>query len=182
MNKNSLNVITSSEKDDWATPQFLFDYLNQPNLYGKFTLDPASAEWNKKCEHHFTKKQNGLLQSWKGHKVFINPPYTKNQAILWIKKAYEESKQEDTSVTMLLPARTSNNWFHDYCVKARDIIFIKNRIVFEDLNGNKNGAPFPSMIVHFDGTENAVVRLSDNCGSLKLLSNKFYVLDQKTIK
>jgi len=46
----------------------------------------------------------------------------------------------------LLPARTDTKWFHDYCLKANEIRFIKGRLKFGDA---KNSAPFPSMIVVF---------------------------------
>lgn len=40
----------TSNKDDWETPQALFDQLNEEF---HFTLDAASNDQNAKCEHHF---------------------------------------------------------------------------------------------------------------------------------
>lgn len=40
----------TSNKDDWETPQKLFDQLNEEF---HFTLDAASSDQNAKCEHHY---------------------------------------------------------------------------------------------------------------------------------
>jgi site-specific DNA-methyltransferase (adenine-specific) len=73
----------SSKKDDWETPQAFFNELNKEF---HFTLDPCSTHENAKCEKHYTKAENGLLQSWTGETVFCNPPYGREQA-QWIEKA-----------------------------------------------------------------------------------------------
>lgn len=41
----------TSNKDDWETPQSLFDQLDEEF---HFTLDAASNDQNAKCEHHYT--------------------------------------------------------------------------------------------------------------------------------
>lgn len=81
-----------------------------------------------------------------GCRVFCNPPYGR-QIYDWVKKAYDESRKPDTTVVMLIPARTDTRYFHEFIYhKAKEIRFIKGRLKF----GNaKNAAPFPSMIVIF---------------------------------
>ena len=56
-------VMFSSKTDQWATPQHIFDMLN--NEFD-FTLDPCADENNHKCDKYFTKNENGLLQDWGG--------------------------------------------------------------------------------------------------------------------
>ncbi len=56
-------ALFSSAKEDWATPQDFFDKLNEE--FG-FDLDPCASEENHKCEHYFTKQENGLLKDWGG--------------------------------------------------------------------------------------------------------------------
>lgn len=55
----------SSKSVEWATPTALFDELNKEF---HFDLDPCSTHENAKCEHHFTKEEDGLKQSWGGTK------------------------------------------------------------------------------------------------------------------
>jgi hypothetical protein len=88
----------------------------------------------------------GFTQPWHGC-VWCNPPYGRTIGY-WVQKAYLESLNGVKTV-MLLPARTDTKWFHDYCVKGR-IEFLKGRLKF----GNaKYNAPFPSMIVIFEGVK-----------------------------
>lgn len=134
-------VMFSSAKDDWETPQDLFDKWD--NVFA-FDLDAASSDTNAKCKRHFTVSDDGLSQDWGGCRVWLNPPYGR-QIGKWVRKAYEEAQKPNTSVVCLLPARTDTAWFHDYCTRGR-ITFIRGRLKF---GGCQNSAPFPSMIVVF---------------------------------
>lgn len=141
------NGMYSSKTDEWATPEWLFEMLNEEF---EFTLDPCSTDENAKCKKHYTKVDDGLSKSWDGERVFCNPPYGR-QISRWVRKAcYSRAL-----TVMLLPARTDTAWFHDYiyenpCVKVR---FLRGRIKF--VGGNSN-APFPSMVVIFDGITDEV--------------------------
>ena len=136
----------SSNKDDWETPQELFDELNARY---NFTLDPCSNGFNAKCKKFYTASDNGLIKSWKGEVVFCNPPYGRSLKH-WVKKCYEESKE--CFVCLLIPARTDTTYFHDYIYRKDgvEIDFIKGRLKFEVNGIKKDPAPFPSMLVYFD--------------------------------
>lgn len=130
----------SSEKDDWETPQDLFDELDEEF---HFTLDAASSDLNAKCEKHYTIEDDGLSQSWEGNNVFLNPPYGRTMKD-WMKKAYEESQEKNTTVVALVPARTDTAWFHDYVYGKAELRFLRGRLKF---GGCENSAPFPSLVV-----------------------------------
>lgn len=137
------DVMFSSKTDLWETPQSFYDELNKEF---QFTLDPCATPENAKCEMFFTKEMDGLTMNWEGNRVFCNPPYGKEIG-KWVKKAYEESKKSNTTVVMLIPARTDTAYFHDYIYhKAKEIRFVKGRLKFGQ---SKNAAPFPSMVVVF---------------------------------
>lgn len=145
----------STGKDDWGTPQKLFDVLNKEF---HFTLDPCANKNNYKCAKYYTKEQDGLAQSWIGETVFCNPPYsrkTKSNAgqIAWVEKCYKEA-QKGCTVVMLIPARTDTIMFHDFILGKAEIRFIKGRLNFEiDGKKSKDPAPFPSMLVVFRGNK-----------------------------
>ena len=89
------SVHFSTGKDDWGTPQDLFDALNEEF---NFTLDPCADNNNHKCAKYYTIEQDGLAQSWAGETVFCNPPYsrkTKTNAgqIAWVQKFYKEAPE-----------------------------------------------------------------------------------------
>lgn len=135
-----MNVHFSGIKDDWATPQDLFDKLD--NEFD-FTLDPCASEENAKCVNFYTAEQDGLTKDWKGERVFCNPPYNRYQIKKWVEKM---SNSDAEVVVGLLPARTNTSWFHDFVWNKAEIRFIRGKITF---GGYKWQAPFPSMIVVF---------------------------------
>lgn len=134
----------SSKSDSWSTPQKLFDDLNDEF---HFTLDPCSDGKNNKCEKFFTKIDDGLSQDWRGHTVFMNPPYGR-EIKKWMKKAKTESENGAT-VVCLVPSRTDTAWWHDNVI-MHEVRFIRGRLKF---NGHKNNAPFPSAIVVMRGVK-----------------------------
>jgi len=133
----------SSKSDEWETPQDLFDRLDAEF---HFTLDPCATLENTKCEKYYTRKDNGLLQDWANHTVFVNPPYGRKIG-KWVKKSFCEALDHGIIVVMLIPARTDTRYWHKYVMKANEIRFIKGRLYFGD--GTKR-APFPSTVVIFD--------------------------------
>lgn len=148
MNKTTIEAMTSSGKDDWETPAWLFDQLNDEF---HFTLDPCCTHKTAKCHKHYTPEENGLLQDWGGEIVFCNPPYSRKTRtnpgqIAWVQKCAAEAKKPGTVVVALLPARTDTELFHSYIYGKAEIRFLKGRVSFLD-NGKEAGKPlFGSMI------------------------------------
>ena len=132
----------SSNRDDWETPQDLFDNLDKE--FG-FVIDAAASPENAKTDVYFTKEDDGLVQNWT-ETTWLNPPYGRVIS-KWLKKAYEESIKNRITVVVLMAARTDTKYFHDYVMKASEIWFVKGRLRFV---GAPTAAPFPSMIVVFD--------------------------------
>lgn len=114
----------TSNKDDWETPQSLFDQLDEEF---HFTLDAASNDQNAKCEHHYTVENSGLEHSWEGETVFCNPPYGRNIGD-WIRKASQEASKPDTLVVLLVPARTDTRWFQNHILHRAEVRFLPGRL------------------------------------------------------
>ena len=53
------SVHFSTGKDDWGTPQDLFDALNKEF---NFTLDPCADDKNHKCDKYYTIEQDCKCQ------------------------------------------------------------------------------------------------------------------------
>lgn len=88
----------------------------------------------------------GSTRTGGGNTVFCNPPYGRQSTSEWIKKCAEEGKKPNTTVVMLIPARTDTKAFHKYIYGKAEIRFIKGRLKF---GNSTNSAPFPSMVVIF---------------------------------
>jgi phage N-6-adenine-methyltransferase len=139
--KHSLAVMSSSVDMTWATPAEWFKYLN---LEFKFTLDPCALPQTAKCERYFTPDVDGLTQSWADERVFMNPPYGRDLP-KWMRKAYEEARDNGALVVCLVPARVDTEWWHRYAAKG-EVRFPIGRLKFE---GADNSAPFPVAIIIF---------------------------------
>ena len=66
MNTATIKAMTSTGKDDWETPAWLF---NQLNAEFHFTLDPCCTHETAKCPKHYTPEENGLIQDWGGGRL-----------------------------------------------------------------------------------------------------------------
>lgn len=143
----NLDVMFSSKSNEWATPQDLFDKLN--NKY-HFTLDPCSTIENHKCEKFYTIEDDGLIKDWSNDIVFVNPPYDR-ELYKWVKKCYEESLK-GTKIVLLIPSRTDTKYFHEFLYNKNNvkIEFIKGRLKF---GNSHNSAPFPSLLAYFNIVE-----------------------------
>lgn len=131
----------TSNTAEWATPRAFFEALDKEF---HFTLDPCATAENAKCAKFYTKETDGLAQSWRGERVFCNPPYGREIG-KWVKKAYDETMRGGgTLVVLLIPARTDTRYFHEYIYNQHEIRFIRGRLHF---NESAAGAPFPSMVV-----------------------------------
>lgn len=140
------NALYSSNRDDWATPQDFYDRLNEEF---HFTLDPCASPATAKCAKYYTAEDNGLAQDWGGETVFCNPPYGRD-IWQWCRKCRDEARKPNTTVVMLVHARTDTRWFHDFVYGFAELRFVRGRLKF---GGSKNSAPFPSMIAIFKNTE-----------------------------
>jgi hypothetical protein len=124
-------VIFSSQSDHWYTPESVYKALDDEF---KFTFDPCPLQ----------STVDGSKIEWNG-RVYCNPPYSKIDEFLK-RGLYHLANGECELLVYLIPSRTDTKWFHEYCLKAEEIRFIKGRLKF---GGSKNSAPFPSMLVIF---------------------------------
>lgn len=134
------DLMFSSQKDSWETPQ---DFFNKLDALFKFEIDVCATVENAKCGRFFSPEMNGLEQDWKGV-CWMNPPYGR-KINRWIEKAYRSAQENGATVVCLLPASVDTKWWHDYCAKG-EVFFLKGRLKF---GGSKSSAPFPSAVVVF---------------------------------
>lgn len=138
---------TENSKDNWETPQYFFEILHQEF---QFTLDPCASDENHKCEKYFTKEMDGLKLSWKGEKIFCNPPYKEKEK--FILKAFEETKNGCVLAALLIPDTTDTKIWHSVIFPfADEIRFVNGRIQFLDSVSKKPipGNPRGSAVVIF---------------------------------
>jgi site-specific DNA-methyltransferase (adenine-specific) len=140
----------TSLDDTWTTPRDFFDKLNAEFNFG---LDAAALQNSTLVpdnwygpDHPDPAARDALRIDWnhnsRGRPIWLNPPY--GRVIKdWMRKANEVASGGGT-VVCLVPARTDTAWWHDYCINAYEIRYIRGRLKF---GGQKNSAPFPSAVV-----------------------------------
>lgn len=100
--------------DDRALPTAKFAQLDRRF---QFTVDVAASPENAKCKRFYTEQNSGLTASWKGERVYCNPPFS--NIAPWVRKAWAEGKAE--LVVMVLPAnRTEQRWWQELIEPFRD--------------------------------------------------------------
>jgi len=130
-------TLFSSNSDEWETPQYFFDVLNEEF---DFKYDLAANKSNAKCEQYIDDAFNFDFSRCVSY--FCNPPYSK------CKEFVELVLDRNINCVMLLPSRTDTKWFHEFIYNKPnvEIRFIKGRLKF---SGAKFNAPFPSMLAIF---------------------------------
>lgn len=125
----SFQGTTFAGKDEWLTPPAIIKAL------GSFDLDPCAPvtrPWNT-AANHYTVEDDGLKQPWFG-RVFCNPPYG-NTAGKFLAKCADHG-----NAIGLVFARLETNWFfQNVWDRADAIFFIKGRLSFHHVTGEKGG-------------------------------------------
>ena len=99
------------------TPLSLFGPLDEKY---HFTLDAAANAQNALCERWYGPGsplgEDGLAGSWRGERVFCNPPFSNIE--LWVAKAWASGAE---LVVMVCPVtRTGRDWWHELIEPYRD--------------------------------------------------------------
>ena len=135
----ALAAMLVSDRQDWCTPRDFFDRLDAEF---SFTIDACASDANALLPRYWTIRENALWQSWKGERVFCNPPYGPHQRD-FIRKAATAGAE---LVVLLIPARVDTAIWHDLIFPNAEVRFVRGRLKF---SGASNAAPFPSAVVIF---------------------------------
>lgn len=134
----------SSKTYKHRTPIGLFQELDAEF---HFNFDPARppivGDYN---ENALTKRW--IIKSKKKLRVFLNPPYDRKLMQRFIKKAYQEFKEDRIElVVFLLPLRATALKFLVKLHEKTEFRLLERRLIFGDA---KDGAPFDSVIAIFN--------------------------------
>jgi phage N-6-adenine-methyltransferase len=130
---------------EWGTPKKYV--LPLADAIDGFDLDPASgAEPTQYADTRYTEEDDGMAKEWYGN-VWLNPPYGRKENPKWAKKTYREVPNT-RSITALVPASTSENWWQMYYSEADIFCFIDGRIQF--LGAGDIAASFGNVICVFN--------------------------------
>ena len=147
-----MSVHFMSDKQDWATPPAMVEWLVENQVIEQPTFDVAASPHNAKAPEYFTEQDNALIQDWPAGILWCNPPFG-NELPKFIQKALDELWRlpPDTRIWFFVPARLCTGWFHDLVWPNADVIyFLKGRVNFlEHGQDTRANAPFPNMMFSF---------------------------------
>lgn len=151
---------SDGEPNERFTPRALIADLHR---FNQFTVDAASNPKSPAARvigRFWTKEDDGLEESWRGERVFVNPPFDACEE--WVEKASREFAAGCELIVMLLPAvRTEQSFWQDWIEPFRDqpgspirTKFLRGRTSFgypNDPEGEHSGSPeFGCVLVTWD--------------------------------
>lgn len=130
MTKAQTHQVIVNVNDEWETPpDVLAEAMKKYDIHP--TLDVCATAQNTKFPKYISPELNSLTRYWP-YDFFMNPPYS--EISLWMKKAYKQHKENNVNALILVFAKTSTKWWHEYVEGKAETHFQKGRIRFL-LNG-----------------------------------------------
>jgi DNA N-6-adenine-methyltransferase (Dam) len=123
----------NGESSEWYTPQSIFTALGC-----RFDMDAAAPEDRKHCCVPADKfiTSDSLNKAWEGF-VWLNPPFGKRGSKMqWVNKMNLHQ-----SGILLLPDRTSTDWWKCAAIGASAILFITGKVKFINNRGLSGDSP-----------------------------------------
>lgn len=129
-------------RDNWRTPRGVFERIDQE--FG-FDLDAAATAEDSLCERWI---QNALVQDWKCHAAWLNPPYS--MLSQFVSKAWREVDIGHAGcVAALLPVKSDQPWWSKMVNLASEIRFIERRVYFLTDTGDTGRPHFACCLAVF---------------------------------
>lgn len=162
-------AMLSSDSAEWGTPRPFYEWLDRQFA---FTVDVCASPLNYKHPRFWTRKDNGLAQSWEGETAWCNPPYGRVIGP-WGEKARDAAMYERAISVLLVSSRVDTDWWNRYVMSTdrqagrllrswyddtvrvwwlrweglvTGIYHHDERLVFEGVK-EADGAPFPASVV-----------------------------------
>lgn len=166
-------------KDEWYTPKHIIDAARSV-MGGAIDLDPASCkEANKivKASHYYTKEQNGLTCSWKADRLWLNPPFGRQNAPLkgfgggksimgiFVSRLVEEYKAGNAKQAItLVTAKIDASWFAQ--LWEYPICFTTQRVLFTRPNQAQEGHFFGTALAYLGPNEQKFIETFSQFGRI----------------
>ena len=131
---------------EWFTPEFVIELARETT--GGFTLDPASCEAANetvRADRFFTEQENGLLQDWSGHRVWLNPPYDKDCREFSLKFTHSDIESGCCLVNALV---ASAEYGQELLANADAVCFLAGRLRFRGPKSKNSPSQQNSMVVY----------------------------------
>ena len=153
-------------KDEWLTPPDLVKRL------GPFDLDPCSPgarrPWDT-AKEHYSLPDDGLSLPWWG-RIWLNPPYGKFTG-RWL----ERLAVHGNGVALIFARTETDMFFRQVWGKASSVLFLRGRLHFHHVDGNRAvaNAGAPSVLVAYGDNNTDVLRECCDLGQFVFLRSSY---------
>jgi hypothetical protein len=166
-------VITDNK--DWGTPP---KYVEAVKAFfdGQIDLDPCSNDWSivKARVEYRLPKHDGLKEDWGYKKIFVNPPYGKDQRRgtgikSWIQRCEMAHRTNASEVLALVPVAVNTaHWKQFIFGKARSVCFLADTRLKFLVNGNDGGkgAPMACCMVYWGNDHDRFRKIFSKYGAV----------------
>ena len=161
-----MNLVQEQDEQVAADPEDNSIKETPPEFFRKvdalfnFDIDLCALRSNRKCTRYYGPDfvdvvggeclaPDALAPALQWHGTcWLNPPYSRGQLELWLKKAVVETQAGRCRVVALLPVDTSTQWWQTYVIPwAAEIYYVPKRIRFV---GTKGSPKFGSALVLYE--------------------------------
>jgi DNA N-6-adenine-methyltransferase (Dam) len=153
-NANTIRGTEGTGEFERYTPQAYVEAARA--ALGEIDLDPAScieAQGVIKAKAYFTAETDGLAREWLG-RVFLNPPYHRELAPLFIDKLLEEVAAGRTTAAILLTNNSTDTaWFQKAALASAALCFPAGRINFWTPDGGDAVLPTQGQAFTYFGAD-----------------------------
>lgn len=141
VNKTALKQTVTKTSNDWCTPPWLFQRLQE---IFSFEVDGASDGSNNLLPKFVTENDKFYWVDT-GYKVFTNPPFNKTKVFIEIAKRANEFQ------CFLLPFRPETKLWHESIWPYATIFVFNRRIqyIHPETKQEVKGAAFPSCLIFY---------------------------------
>ena len=130
----------TSDSQEYETPDEIFIPLTKEF---HFQLDGCASPENHKCHDYYSKLDDCFTKHW-DRTTWVNPEfYTVRK---FVKKGFEDSRDFNSTIVMLVLVKSNTNWWRDYVMKSKEVRFINQKVQFKN---TAQGLRFPACIVVF---------------------------------
>ena len=136
--------------NEWYSPAWVVEPARE--VLGRIDLDPASCEVANatiRADRYFTANNDGLAQPWAG-RVWMNPPYSSGDLILWVTKLLDAMDSGAVpEAVALMPAYVETRMAQTALARCEAVCFPAQRVKFERPGLPTRNPPAGSMILYF---------------------------------
>ena len=126
MSKSQHHQTIVNVNNSWETPpHILEEAMKKYDIYP--TLDVCATFENNKCNRYLDEELNAFNVQW-DEDFFMNPPYSEINK--WMERAYLQHVKHNVNALVLVFAKTSTKWWHQWVENKAEIHFQKGRIRF----------------------------------------------------